>query len=76
MKVVGIERKTGTFEGKKYDNTYVHATYDLDATKGGEGFGVVKTKIKTCDLHCEISVGDDVTFFFDRFGNAIGCEIV
>lgn len=75
MKVVGIERKTGTFEGKSYDNTYVHTTYALDEKKGGEGFGVAKTKIKTCDLPFKINIGDDVKFFYDRFGNAIGVDL-
>ena len=43
FKVVGIERRSGEYEGKAYDNTLVHCLYASD--KCSEGVAVATIKV-------------------------------
>lgn len=64
--VVGIERKTGEYNGKQYDNTILYCGYPKD---GVDGTAVEKFKIKTAHFTENVIVGDMIGVHYDRFGN-------
>ena len=67
-KVVGLERKTGEYNGRAYDNTNVYCTYEGEAING---VGVASYKIKTALFNQQpCKVGDSVEILYDRFRNA------
>ncbi len=72
--VLGIKRKAGEYEGRSYDNTYLHCSYFDD--KMDEGVAVTTVKVKTDYIDEPISVGDKVRFFYDRYGNAVQVDIL
>lgn len=65
--IIGKERKTGIYEGNVYDNTLLHCSYDK---KNCEGVAVVTFKVKTANL-CDVTIGQVIMPFFDRYGNVI-----
>lgn len=69
--VIGKERKEGVYEGNRYDNTYLHCTYDK---KSCEGYAVITFKGKTDDIGA-VDLGDTVTPHYDRYGNVIACVV-
>lgn len=66
--IIGIGRKSGEYEGKKYDNTYLYCTYPND---GVEGLAVVAVKVKTDRLNGQYAelLGKDVSFLYDQYRN-------
>lgn len=69
FKVVGIERRSGEYEGRTYDNTYLHTIYESE--KCAEGVAVATVKVKTERIDEPLHVGDMVTFFYDQYGNVL-----
>lgn len=70
--VIGIERKVGKFEGRDYDNHVLHCTYKKE---GAQGECVVAVKVKTERLEAPVTIGDQVTFLYDQYGNVARCDI-
>ena len=72
--IIGIKRKTGNYEGRDYDNLYLHCTYLDDGMLEGVATTVVKIKQEHVDE--QLKCGDKVTFFYDRYGNAVKVNIL
>lgn len=68
--VIGKERRNGVYEGKVYDNTYLHCSYDK---KTCEGVAVTTIKGKTAELG-DVEIGQVCDFYYDRYGNCIGVK--
>ena len=74
--VIGIERKRGTYEGRAYDNTIVHATYekasDENVTVNGQCVVTFKSKTEVAQSIC---LGDLVSPLYDRYGNVVKYDL-
>jgi hypothetical protein len=71
MKIVGIGRSSGTYEGHNYDNTILHCTYDDEKVTG---VATVKLKVPTKVYMADpVKVGDSVIAFYDRWSKV--CEL-
>lgn len=76
MKIVGIENKSGEYQGREYNNYVVHAL-DKDSKVIG-GMKCVNIKFKAsnladiCDLNkLDSLVGKEIeAVYYDRYGNA------
>lgn len=76
MKIVGITRKSGVFEGRTYDNIIVQCTEPYET---GKGFGskVKSFKVKAMVLEENLQeltdkslaalVGQEAEFYFDEY---------
>lgn len=83
MKIVGVGRSTGEFEGYKYDNFVVHA---LETDKNVTGQRANTVKVKSDIFHRDLSAVADadmskllglmVEFAYDRFGKVQSISIV
>ena len=66
--VLGVERKQGEYEGRGYDNTYLHCAYE---NKNVNGLAVATVKVKTDVLDPTINYLDkDVTVYYNSYGKA------
>ena len=74
FKIVGIERKSGEYNGRAYDNTILHCTYSKDGLE--DGFACASVKVKTERLEEPIVVGDKVSFYYDQYGNVLRVNIL
>ncbi|MBQ8407720.1 MAG: hypothetical protein IJY39_02515 [Clostridia bacterium] len=74
FKVVGIERKSGEYNGRPYDNTILHCSYAKDGIE--DGFAVASVKVKTERIEAPIVVGDKVSFYYDQYGNVLQVNIL
>ena len=74
FKVVGIERKSGEYNGKSYDNTILHCSYVKDGLD--DGCAVAYVKVKTERIVEPIAVGDKVSFYYDQYGNVLQVNIL
>lgn len=73
--VVGIERKKGEYEGKEYDNTYLHGLA-WKANEDSVAFMVNDTwKIKTEKMH-PVNVGEIIEATYDRTGKIVSFDTV
>ena len=70
--VVGVERKVGVYEGREYDNTILHCTYNKDKC---EGVAVCSVKVKTSRLDEVVEVGASVSFLYDQYGNCARVDV-
>ena len=73
FKIVGIERKVGEYQGRTYDNTVLHCTYEKEHLD--EGVAVSSIKIKTDRIDEPLQVGDVVSFFYDQYGNVLQVNV-
>lgn len=87
LKIVGIQRKSGEFQGNRYDNIMIHCINDESKPPCIAG-GVCETlKVKYADLGAVFGglisndsdfrslVGMAITPFYDRFGNVLKADI-
>lgn len=72
IKVVGLERKTGEFNGVKYDNTLINFTVDTNPDVVGVKVGVTKIKTSLLSKSTCVPVPDlsmllnrEITFDYD-----------
>lgn len=67
-KVIGMRRSIGEYQGNQYDNTYLYCSTPI--TKDGCGEAVEAVKVKTYIVNdAEVSLGDNVEFYYDRWRN-------
>ena len=72
FEVIGIQRKTGTFQGKPFDNTVFSVTRPADVEKGEVGTIARIVKVKTHLLTKVPAIGDTVSPIYDQFQNCVG----
>ena len=70
--VIGIERKVGKYEGREYDNTILHCSYEK---KDVDGVCVVSIKVKTERIDYPLELGCTVSPLYDRFGNVVQLDV-
>ncbi len=74
FKIVGMERKVGEYQGREYDNTVLHCTYQKDSLL--DGVAVSSIKVKSDRINEPLQIGDVVTFFYDQYGNVLQANIL
>lgn len=87
LKVVGVQRKTGVYEGNNYDNLVLHCLNDETKPPciAGAACEIVKVKfaevgqvfgglIKT-DQDFRSLIGMAITPFYDRYGRVLRADI-
>lgn len=81
-KIYGIERRTGEYNGKHYDNYYIYTNIDTDCLVCGTA--IIATKIKSAVLHQYVKedqvknlIGHEIVFYCDstQYHNIIKVEI-
>ncbi|MBE6601229.1 MAG: hypothetical protein E7637_01825 [Ruminococcaceae bacterium] len=73
--IVGIERKKGVYDGREYDNTILHTTFEKDGKATVEGLCTQSFKVKT-NICPAVVLGDCVDFMYDRYGNVVHVSVV
>lgn len=69
VKVIGISRRSGEYEGKLFDNTYVHTIRNAVITENESGQIAEIIKIKTELFNqCSVAINDNVTPIYNRYG--------
>lgn len=92
LKIIGIQRKKGTYEGNDYDNIMLHCTettpYESASSKLLAGYTVERVKVKAhqvnqvfgglvgCDQDLIALVGSCISVSYDRFQNPVNIRIV
>lgn len=88
LKVIGVARKYGTYEGREYDNFMMHCVNDSPSVAmiGGSACEIVKIKAQnlrgvfgglvTSDKDWRDLIGAIVRVHYDRYGNPEEIEIV
>lgn len=72
--IMGIKRKTGVFQGKPYDKTYLHCKC-LDQGQVDVGQALAIVSIKTALLPLQgVRVGAKFTAVYNPYGKI--CEII
>ncbi len=71
--IVGMERKVGEYQGREYDNTVLHCTYEKDSLLGG--VAVLTIKVKSDRIEEPLEIGDHVSFFYDQYGNVLQVNV-
>ena len=66
--IIGIEIRTGVYEGTAYDNTILHTTYKKENAENVSGCCVSTLKIKTA-ICPSVALGDGVDPLYDKYGN-------
>lgn len=66
--IVGIEKRSGVYEGRAYDNTILHCTYMKQDATNTLGLCVATFKVKSA-ICPTVNLGDSVDPLYDRFGN-------
>lgn len=66
--VIGIEKRVGVYEGRAYDNTILHCTYEKPNATDVDGLCTAVLKIKTA-ICPAVKLGDGVDPLYDRYGN-------
>lgn len=72
FEVIGIEHKTGVYQGQPFDNMIFSCTRPANTDKGECGVIASRFKVKTHLLTSIPSVGDTVSPIYDRFANCVG----
>lgn len=81
MKIVGIENKTGDFQGRTYNNYVLHCLEDDPKVVGGLKCSTVKFKAQALSNIVNLDevnklVGKEVLdVYYDKYGNASGLKI-
>lgn len=70
--VIGFSSRSGEFEGRHFDNVLVHcvrpARSELETGSVCETFKIRRSDFNDCK---SVSVGDEVTPYFDRYGRVV-----
>jgi len=73
-KLLGFERKQGTYEGRDYDNWALHLVEKITAV-GVTGNRVIKEKVKYSALDASaLSVNSEYDIQYNRFGQIDSIE--
>lgn len=87
LKIVGVQRMGGEFQGKPYDNLYLHCLNDAPSkpTIAGDVCETLKIKwaeksqvfggLVETDSDLRALIGSAATPFYDRFGRVLRVEI-
>lgn len=87
LKIVGVSRQSGEFQGNHYDNLYLHCLNDAPSksTIAGDVCEVLKIRFSECgqvfgglvsnDSDLRALIGSAATPFYDRFGRVIRLEV-
>jgi len=85
MKVTGVQRSKGTYQGRDYDNYNIHGLTPFDAeSASGHRAEVIKIKRTTLEELLEkiptdkemfAWIGKDVMFYFDKYSNVMHFEM-
>lgn len=70
--IIGMQHKTGTYNGQAFDNMVFSVTTPADVSKGEVGLIASQIKVKTSLLVEIPSVGDTVSPIYDRYGRVVG----
>ena len=88
LKIVGVQRKSGEFQGKQYDNIMLHCLNDEPSTPTIAGDVCESIKLKASEISYSLGglVKNDADYraligmgcvpFYDRYGRCIRCDIV
>lgn len=88
MKIIGIKEKKGEYQGNAYHNYNVCTTTEIKEDKSGDGFGflanIQKVKKDVFEEYMasngftslEDTMGENVRFLFDNYGNVAIMEAV
>ena len=88
LKIVGVQRKSGEFQNKHYDNIMLHCLNDSPSvpTIAGDVCETIKLKASEIGYSLNGFVKNDADYlaligmgcvpFFDRYGRCIRCDIV
>lgn len=69
MKVIGIERKKGTYEGREYDNIVLTCTAPYPEEKEASGYFAETVKVKySVFVETDIDINDDIIVNYNKFG--------
>lgn len=83
-KCIGVTRKTGEYQGTKYDNCNLFVTFDADGMIAGQACKMLKvktTKLAECFEGCKVArkikqpedlaqlVGQRIKAYCDDYGN-------
>lgn len=73
FKVIGIEKVSGTYEGRSFTGLRYHCTYEK---KECDGFAVdaVYVPQRIVDT-VSINIGDTVEFFYNKFGKIASIQV-
>ena len=74
--VIGIQHKTGNYNGKNYDNMVFSVTSPCNERNGDIGLIASVIKIKTELVETLPYLGDLISPLYDRFGRVVGLSIV
>lgn len=72
--VIGVQHKTGIYNGQTFDNMVFSVTTPADVSKGEVGYIASQIKVKTSLLTKVPAVGDAVIPLYDRFGRCVGFQ--
>lgn len=88
LRIVGVQKKAGEFQGKQYDNIMLHCLNNEPSTPTIAGDVCETIKLKTSEIGYSLGgfVKNDSDFraligmgcvpFYDRYGRCIRCDIV
>lgn len=88
LKIMGVQRQTGEFQGKQYDNIMLHCLNDQPSRPTIAGDTCETIKLKTSEIPYSLGgyvkndsdyralIGMGCVPFFDRYGRCIKCDIV
>lgn len=69
LKVVGFKKKTLNYEGKTYDGTTIHCTYEGDSSNGITGTAVTSFFLTDSKAKGYVArVGQNIELVYNRFG--------
>lgn len=71
--VIGMQRKTGEYQGILYDNTMLYVTTQSEHV---QGYFCTVIKAKTTYVPGSLKLGDNIEVFYDRYGNAVAINIL
>lgn len=88
LKVVGVQRKSGVYEGQNYDNIMVHCLEDSPSmpTIVGDVCETLKIKVSsvrdvfgglvTSDADWRDLIGAKIFPYYDRYGRVSKCDVI
>lgn len=76
MKVIGLARRKGEYQGNAYDNMMIYCTRPAVPESNEQGEISDCVKIKFENYSSLISIGSDIRVIYDRFGRVVDIEII
>lgn len=73
--VVGKQRKVGEFEGRKYDNTYLHCVSNEFLPFGFEGHETSVIRVKTELIPSDLALGSVIEVQYNAFGKVLSLSV-